>query len=264
MSQFKVGNTVRFIDADDKGAHGTRKNALYVVDCVDGNMIGIGLGRFNEVFESRLELVADGVLPFTTGSKVKITNPGNRYDGYTDAAEAMGLTDWASCYHDSKYRYQAPQIGEVGTVLSAFKASSSRAIYAVEMEDGVQHIMGEAGITAYVAPVVPTFNEGDKVRVKPSVERPKYGWGDVDPGDVGVVRRVGPDGWCADGMLQVDFPKQYGWTALAVDMELYTLTPLDEAQAEIARLKKVLDKKDKELLEVRTIIGQAAEILSEI
>ena len=258
MSKFKIGNTVRFIDADNSGAHGTRKNALYVVDSAQHDMIGIGFGRMSEVFESRLALVSEGALPYTTGDKVTITNPGQRYDGYRVAAEAMGLTKWVSCYQDG-FHGAIPQCGDVGTVLSAFDAGGY-VLYAVEMAGGEQHILNGSGIAAYVAPVVPTFKRGDRVRVKASVSTPRHGWGRVKAGDVGVVHYMATS---AD-TISVNFPAQSGWSGVQAEMELYTATPLEEAQEEIERLKKVLAKKDAELVEVRTLIGQATEILGEI
>lgn len=257
MSKFKVGNTVRFIDADNSGAHGTRKNALYVVDSAQHDMIGIGFGRMSEVFESRLALVSEGALPLTTGDKAVITRPDARYDAYAYAAEATGLTNWAS--YDRTPRLSRPDVDQVVTILSAVKhENSSTVIYAVECEDGSQHLIGERGLKKYVAPVVPTFQVGDRVRVKASVDRPRAGWGAVKRGDVGVVSHSGSTS------LSINFPSQSFWNAVADEMELYTATPLEEAQEEIERLKKVLAKKDAELVEVRTLIGQATEILSEI
>lgn len=258
MAKFQVGNTVRFLDKDNSGSYGTRKGALYVVDSAQGGMVGIGFGRGNEVFEARLVLVSASSLPFTTGDKVIITNPGQRYDGYRDAAEAMGLTKWVSCYQDG-FHGAIPQRGDVGTVLSAFDAGHN-VLYAVEMAGGEQHILNSSGIAAYVAPVVPTFKVGDRVRVKASVSTPCHGWGRVKAGDVGVVHHVPTFA----NTLVVNFPAQNGWSGVQSEMELYNVTPLEEAQEEIERLKKVLAKKDAELLEVRTLIGQATEILSEI
>lgn len=257
MSKFKVGNTVRFISDDNQGMGGTRKNALYVVDSAQGGMFGIGFGRGCEVFESRLALVSEGALPLTTGDKAVITRPDARYDAYAYAAEATGLTNWAS--YDRTPRLPRPDVDQVVTILSAVKhENSSTVIYAVECEDGSQHLIGERGLKKYVAPVVPTFQVGDRVRVKASVDRPQAGWGSVKPGDVGVVTR------CSSYGLIINFPAQRGWSGAQAEMELYTATPLEEAQEEIERLKKVLAKKDAELVEVRTLIGQATEILGEI
>ena len=56
------------------------------------------------------------------------------------------------------------------------------------------------------------LNVGDLVRVRASVSRPEYGWGDVDHASIGQVRRLGP--------VIVDFPEQEGWKALASELEV--------------------------------------------
>lgn len=52
---------------------------------------------------------------------------------------------------------------------------------------------------------------GDRVRVKPGVERPRYGWGNVNRGDVGVV--VSLDG---QGLAYVNYGPacRYGWPCI--------------------------------------------------
>ena len=56
------------------------------------------------------------------------------------------------------------------------------------------------------------LNVGDLVRVRASVSRPEYGWGDVDHASIGQVRRLGP--------VIVDFPEQEGWQAVASELEV--------------------------------------------
>jgi hypothetical protein len=57
------------------------------------------------------------------------------------------------------------------------------------------------------------FTVGQRVRV--ITDRPRFGWGEVSKGDIGVVRRE-PDG---DGDLKVDFPSQPNWTARVGELE---------------------------------------------
>ncbi|KAA0163184.1 hypothetical protein FNF28_04409 [Cafeteria roenbergensis] len=60
------------------------------------------------------------------------------------------------------------------------------------------------------------FSVGARVRVKPSVSSPKYGWGPVSAGDVGTI--VGFD---SDGNMKVNFPgKAASWTGFPSEMEL--------------------------------------------
>ena len=58
------------------------------------------------------------------------------------------------------------------------------------------------------------FKPGDKVRVKPSVEHPRYQWGRATRSSVGVV------GKSAFGDLCVNFPEQGNWRADWSEMEL--------------------------------------------
>lgn len=59
------------------------------------------------------------------------------------------------------------------------------------------------------------FAVGDFVMVKPTVQNPKYNWGEVKHGEEGIVQVVDED-----GNLHVDFPSQKGWVALPSDMQL--------------------------------------------
>jgi hypothetical protein len=57
------------------------------------------------------------------------------------------------------------------------------------------------------------FAIGDCVTVKPSVQNPKYNWGDVKHGEHGIIQSIDED-----GNLHVDFPSQKGWVADPADM----------------------------------------------
>lgn len=59
------------------------------------------------------------------------------------------------------------------------------------------------------------YKIGDKVRVRKNVEEPKYKWGSVSPGDIGVVVKID-----SEGDLKVDFPAQSDWDAYPPEMEL--------------------------------------------
>ncbi|KAL0233124.1 hypothetical protein GEMRC1_011869 [Eukaryota sp. GEM-RC1] len=69
--------------------------------------------------------------------------------------------------------------------------------------------------TVYELELAPhAFRVGDKVRVKASVTEPKYKFGNVSHGDVGIVRRV--DG----NFLRIDFDNHRNWAGYAPDLEL--------------------------------------------
>ncbi len=57
---------------------------------------------------------------------------------------------------------------------------------------------------------------GDRVRVKPSVATPKYKWGSVSHGAIGVVVSAASNG----RDVTVDFPQQSNWTGLLSEMEV--------------------------------------------
>lgn len=64
----------------------------------------------------------------------------------------------------------------------------------------------------------PTFKVGDLVKVKKSVKQPAYNWGEVKPGDLGIISKVGPT-------VSVDFPNQANWSSLPSELELIPLDP---------------------------------------
>ena len=73
------------------------------------------------------------------------------------------------------------------------------------------------------------------LRVRASISRPTYGWGDVDHTSIGsvqeLVHAVNPDH--PDEVI-IDFPEQDGWRGLTSEMEVV----VDESEGET--LKKNL------------------------
>jgi len=69
---------------------------------------------------------------------------------------------------------------------------------------------------SFVSPelvAAPVFKVGDKVRVRSDVQTPKYGWGAVTCGDVGVITRISGD------HARVYYPKHKSWNAHLPEME---------------------------------------------
>ena len=58
---------------------------------------------------------------------------------------------------------------------------------------------------------------GDLVRVRGSVSRPVFGWGDVDHTSIGPLHSFDED--FPDQVL-VDFPEQAGWRGLTSELEV--------------------------------------------
>lgn len=59
-----------------------------------------------------------------------------------------------------------------------------------------------------------SFTVGDSVRVQEHIIDPTHAWGDVSPGEVGVVTSI------SETTMYVDFPSQGGWLAETSEMEL--------------------------------------------
>ena len=59
---------------------------------------------------------------------------------------------------------------------------------------------------------------GDLVKVV--VAEPKYGWGPVSPGEVGLIDGFITDEKGEEGLARVDFPSVLGWSALVEELEV--------------------------------------------
>ncbi|KAA0163887.1 hypothetical protein FNF28_04081 [Cafeteria roenbergensis] len=111
-----------------------------------------------------------------------------------------------------KYGWGSVSAGDVGTVKSVESDSRMRVDFPGKnsnwLADPSEMELAPAGSGA--------FSVGARVRVKPSVSSPKYGWGSVSAGDVGTVKSVE-----SDSRMRVDFPgKNSNWLADPSEMEL--------------------------------------------
>ena len=62
---------------------------------------------------------------------------------------------------------------------------------------------------------------GDLVRVRASVSRPIYGWGDVDHSSIGPVVSLEPNPKVNPSpKVIVDFPEQHGWRGRVSELEV--------------------------------------------
>jgi len=161
---------------------------------------------------------------------------------------------FSSCFigHSHPYNHYDQQLKyEVGKVTTAPRGSKGIYCYPLrKLEYAQEHASGEAGfiieppcvvlevkplgeffgegrpMSVYVVGVlkeekyVNPFKVGDRVKVKESVPRPKYGWGSlgtVTHSSIGVVKEVRGD------RLEVNFPTftegEYNWAAYAPEME---------------------------------------------
>lgn len=60
-----------------------------------------------------------------------------------------------------------------------------------------------------------TIVVGSHVRIKANVSAPRYKWGSILRGSVGVVTAINDS-----GDVTVDFPQQFSWTGQLSEMEL--------------------------------------------
>ncbi|KAA0163885.1 hypothetical protein FNF28_04079 [Cafeteria roenbergensis] len=140
--------------------------------------------------QSEMELVSGGAGAFSVGARVRVK----------------------PSVSSPKYGWGSVSAGDVGTVKSVESDSRMRVDFPGKnsnwLADPSEMELAPAGSGA--------FSVGARVRVKPSVSSPKYGWGPVSAGDVGTI--VGFD---SDGDMQVNFPgKASSWTGFPPEMEL--------------------------------------------
>lgn len=63
--------------------------------------------------------------------------------------------------------------------------------------------------------VEPTIMIGSHVRIRQNISTPRYKWGSVAPGSIGVVTAINEN-----GDISVDFPQQFNWSGHISEMEL--------------------------------------------
>lgn len=74
------------------------------------------------------------------------------------------------------------------------------------------------------------FSIGDFVSVSPSVTEPRFGWGEVRAGDVGIIKEVrirNSYGKVSKEVI-VDFPKQHHWLGDINDLGIVDESPQEK------------------------------------
>lgn len=71
-----------------------------------------------------------------------------------------------------------------------------------------------SGIISSVEPST-TITVGSHVRIRQNVSTPRYKWGSVAPGSIGVVTAINEN-----GDVIVDFPQQFNWCGVQMELEL--------------------------------------------
>ncbi|KAA0163185.1 hypothetical protein FNF28_04410 [Cafeteria roenbergensis] len=130
------------------------------------------------------------------------------------AAEAAAAAAAAAAAEAAAAEAAAAEVAAAEAAAAEAAAAKAAAEAAKEAEAGASApTNGECGLGT---PGSGAFSVGARVRVKPSVSSPKYGWGPVSAGDVGTI--VGFD---SDGDMKVNFPgKAASWTGFPSEMEL--------------------------------------------
>ena len=113
-----------------------------------------------------------------------------------------------------KFGWGSVSKGAVGTLVKI----ESDEKYIVDFDEQSGWMADPAELEVVSASSAPRrFQRGDKVRVKPSIDSPKYGWGSVSRSSVGTFRE-----YDSDGDPVIDFPEQKEWHATADEIELAT------------------------------------------
>lgn len=257
MTQIKAGSTVRFKDHSGDGDSATKQHKLYVVRSIGDDFIRTICGV--DCLARRFAFVSEEPLAFTVGDKVRVSTTGAVYTTYDAAAEAMGLTAY-------QWGRNSLSNGEAVTILSAFRHPDyDRVLFGVQRANGEQYVIGERGVEAL--PAYAAFKVGDRVRIKPVTngERAHAIVNGVDTVDtvvgnmpeyVGKITTITGAGWGGYSLKGLPYAWMPQW------LELVISTPLEEAQAEIERLKKVIADSAATVVAAQTLLGQAAENLS--
>eukprot|EP01065_Artemidia_motanka_P044320 TRINITY_DN628_c0_g1_i7.p1 TRINITY_DN628_c0_g1~~TRINITY_DN628_c0_g1_i7.p1 ORF type:complete len:614 (+),score=189.39 TRINITY_DN628_c0_g1_i7:1503-3344(+) len=116
------------------------------------------------------------------------------------------------------FQWGAVKHGDIGHVASIEASADKMVIKFPNHNQWMGRMTEIETVAADEGPVLalaPLFEVGDRVRVKQWVTKPKYEWGNVKPGDVGVVQEL-------DGLVcKVAFEVQESlWTGFAPEMEV--------------------------------------------
>ncbi|KAF4520878.1 hypothetical protein B566_EDAN007059 [Ephemera danica] len=116
-------------------------------------------------------------------------------------------------------------VGDVGKVLSVQSSGVASAVLRLEVEwqdGGAVHWIDCTYVDLLSSRVHQSetpLQKGDRVRVRPNIATPSYGWGFVSRSCVGVVASIN-HGFTPIPYVKVDFPQQFGWTGLPEELEV--------------------------------------------
>ncbi|KAJ9473694.1 hypothetical protein DIPPA_17079 [Diplonema papillatum] len=134
-----------------------------------------------------------------------------------------------------KYQWGSVSQGEVGTVTDTTESTLTCYVsfprhhnwkgYSPELEvieeSPPEDATGLPENSPPGSPSSPRIRVGAYIRVKPSVTTPKFAWGRVTPGDVGMVTEMER----RRELVKVDFPKQRNWMGYIHEMEIVRVRP---------------------------------------
>ena len=126
-----------------------------------------------------------------------------------DAQEARQRFERGRAELDARYQRRWGQVIETQSKIDEMIAS------------GGESLRSSAPIKKIILEV------GDQIRVKPSVLKPHFGWGQVKPTSVGVVKR-----WESAREVVVNFPEQSSWSARPSELELVSSALVSGSQSE--------------------------------
>jgi hypothetical protein len=175
-------------------------------------------GRYGDLFDGAEGIIEDIDSDYEEMYRVS-SEEADDYDRFeakdieliVDAPVEFKVGDMVEVLDASKGTFSDQRDGAIGTVsdISTFG-------FRVSIDGDFDRFPAEALRKVEDKPVkaatVPTFKEGDKVRMIST--KPSYGMGEIKTGDIGTVRRV------SDRVITVDFPKQSYWNGVASEFEL--------------------------------------------
>ncbi|XP_017581199.1 E3 ubiquitin-protein ligase KEG-like [Pygocentrus nattereri] len=190
LGQFRVGDRVRVKASVSSPKHewgGVSHSSVGVVKALDGERMTVDFPEQKSwtAAASEMELAPKAEI-FRVGDRVRVK-----------ASVSTPKYKWGGASHNS--------VGVVSEI-----DGESLTVHFPEHASW-KGIVSEMELLPSAYSEFCNFKPGDKVRVKASVEKPKYQWGSVSHKSVGTIKAL---------KMVVDFPEHSDWSADASDMEL--------------------------------------------
>lgn len=105
---------------------------------------------------------------------------------------------------------------DVGNVIDV-SGDRCRVLFNGARKSPLAVMVAELEVVVDEVPEKPNIQVGNTVVVKPEVKDPKFQWGKVKPGDVGIITQI-----LEDDVIRADFKRQKNWKGCLSEMQLAT------------------------------------------